>query len=84
MAAVSAILKKNVQIFWNQTFFMFLGPENMILTLFFKSEFKYSLSCQIKDFITFFNVKIGIFLKITVKRTQIVIVYQNFGYNMFV
>ena len=65
-------------------FFMFLGSENMILTLFLKSEFKNSLSCQIKDFFTFFDVKIGIFLKITVKRTQFVTVYQNFGYNMFV
>ena len=42
--------------------FMFLGPENTILTLFFKSEFKYSLSFQIRDFFTDFKIKIGTFL----------------------
>ena len=86
MAAMSAILKKKifVESFGTKFFFMFLGSENTILTLFFESEFKNSLSCQIKDFFIFFDVKIGIFLKSTVKRTQFVTVYQNFGYNMFV
>ena len=84
--AASAILKKKIVVesFGTKFFFMFLGSENTILALFFGFEFKYSLSCQIKDFFLFFDVKIGIFLKSTVKRIQFSTVYQNFCYNMFV
>ena len=84
--ATSAILKKKIFVksFGTKLFFMFLGSENTILALFFGFEFKYSLSGQIKDIFLFFDVKIGIFLKSTVKRTQFITVYQKFYYNMFV